>query len=441
MLVEAIAPALACAFTPRGGGRTLALTGGMVLVEALRDHWPFGGLPMGGVPLGQAGGPLAGAARLGGPLMLVALVWLGGGGLAILATTVLSWARSRRHGSGPPAPRLAGGFVAASSALAVVSGLAAWGSVAPDGGRPVATLRVAAVQGGGVRGLSKAQVDPATVFAAQLDATAQIPESDAGKAPALVVWPEDVVSLNDSIDADPVRTTLAATAVRLRTTFVVGVTETVSRTTFRNEIVAFAPDGRLVARFEKVHRVPFGEYVPLRGFFEHFAGLSGVPRDAIAGHGDGLFRTPAGPLGTMVSYEVFFEERGRMATRAGAELLIVPTNTSSYATSQVPCQEVASARLQAIAEGRDLVQAAPTGFSSILDNEGRVLERSSLSTRQVLVSDVSLRKGRTIYERLGDLPVLLAAGVMVLVGWLAALASIEDSGTAHRQHKPLSHFS
>ena len=53
----------------------------MVLVEALRSTWPFGGLPLGGVALGQASSPLAGAARLGGPLLLVGLVWLGGAGL------------------------------------------------------------------------------------------------------------------------------------------------------------------------------------------------------------------------------------------------------------------------------------------------------------------------------------------------------------------------
>jgi len=209
----------------------------------------------------------------------------------------------------------------------------------------------------------------------------------------------------------------------------------VSRTQFRNEIVALAPNGRIVSSYEKVHRVPFGEYVPYRGFFEHFANLSAVPLDAIAGHGDGLLRTPSGALGAMVSYEVFFSERGWLPTRAGAQLLIVPTNTSSYATSQVPCQEVAAARLQAIAEGRDLVQAAPTGFSSIIDDDGHVLQRSSLGMRQVLVGDVSLRTGRTVYERFGDLPLLLGAGVLVLAGWLASMTSANTSDTARHERR------
>lgn len=433
MVVEALAPALACAFVPRRGGRTFALAGGMTLMEALRGTWPFGGLPLGGIALGQAGGPLAGAARIGGPLLLVALVWLGGGGLGILLETTARWFGYHPGRTLEPSPKVAGGFLAATCTLLVVAGLAGWGSVAADGGRAVSTLRVASVQGGGVRGLSKSQVDPSIVYQAQVDATSDIPFVDSGKPPTLILWPEDVVSLDDRLDSDPVRGQLARIATSAHATLVVGVTETVSSTTFRNEIVAFGPAGRIVGRFEKVHRVPFGEYVPYRGFFKHLASLSGVPLDAIPGHGNGLIRTPAGPLGTMVSYEVFFPERAWLPTRAGAELLIVPTNTSSYATSQVPCQEVAAARLQAISEGRDLVQAAPTGFSSVIDNDGRVLERTSLGKRQVLVDYVSLREGRTVYERTGDLPVLLAAAGLVLLGWLAGLGGTEVLDSARRE--------
>jgi apolipoprotein N-acyltransferase len=448
MVVESLAPAIACAVVPRGRGRTGVLVGAMVLTEALRGHWPFGGLPLGGAALGQAAGPLAGAARIGGPLVLVGMIWAAGAGLGLMAATSWAWARrerSRRRSWVASAklaplgarrarvPSKAGALFAGGLALAAVTALSWWGSDAPDGGRSVATLRVAAVQGGGARGLSKAQVDPTAVYDAQVAATQTIPEHDGGRPPSLVLWPEDVVALDDSLSSDPARSALASIAEQAHATLVVGVTETVSTTRFRNEIVAFSPTGKIVATFEKVHRVPFGEYVPYRGFFSHFASLQGVPLDAIPGHGDGLLRTPAGPLGAMVSYEVFFPERGRLPTRAGAELLIVPTNTSSYSTSQVPTQEVAAARLQAISEGRDLVQAAPTGFSSIVDNRGRVLERSRLGTRQVLVSDVSLRTGRTVYEKVGDLPVLAGAGVLVLCGWLLGLTESTTPESVRRE--------
>ena len=191
-----------------------------------------------------------------------------------------------------------------------------------------------------------------------------------------------------------------------------------SATRFRNEVVAWDPAGRVVGVFEKVHRVPFGEYVPLRGLISHLANLSAVPLDAITGHGSGLLRTPAGPLGIMVSYEVFFADRGRSSVRHGAELLVVPTNTSSYATGQVPSQEVAADEVQAVEEGRDLVQAAPTGYSTVVDHRGTLRARSALGRSQVLLSTVALRRGMTVYADTGDTPVLLAAAVLLLAGAL-----------------------
>ncbi len=175
MAVESLAPALACAVVPRGPrGRAVTLAGAMVLGEALRSTWPFGGLPMGGIALGQASGPLAGAARLGGPLLLVGLVWIAGAGLAILATTVAgraTHARATEYVGHRARPRVAGRVVLGAALLAVVAGVAAWGAFAPDGGPATGIIRVASVQGGGVRGLRKSEVAPATVTAAQVAAT------------------------------------------------------------------------------------------------------------------------------------------------------------------------------------------------------------------------------------------------------------------------------
>jgi len=432
MAVESLAPGLACAVVPRRErGRAAVLAGAMVLAEALRSTWPFGGLPIGGVALGQASSPLAGAARVGGPLLLVGLVWLGGGGVALLATTVVRkvrparTSRSQRREWSALHRALAGAL-----SVAVTLGFGAWGATAPDGGPAVHTVRVAAVQGGGARGLRKSEVDPAVVEAAQFSATNQITSHDGGRPPSLVVWPEDVVSLDAPINGSPVEKELAALAVRLHATLLVGVTETVSDQSFRNEVVAFSPTGALVARFEKVHRVPFGEYIPYRGFFKYLADLSSVPLDAVAGHGNGVLHTPAGPLGTLISYEVFYAGRGWITTRAGAQLLVDPTNTSSYLSSQVPTQEIAAARLQAVAEGRDVVQAAPTGFSAVIDHRGRVLARTDLAVRAVIVRDVALRTGRTVYERVGDLPLLVVSALLVATGWITALGADPDPDRA-----------
>jgi apolipoprotein N-acyltransferase len=267
--------------------------------------------------------------------------------------------------------------------------------------------------------VSKEQVSPTTVYDAQLSAMYAV--ASARPHPELVVWPEDVVALDRPLAGSPEAATLSRLAKHLRTTLLVGVTEPASATTFRNEVVAWGPNGNIVGIFEKVHRVPFGEYVPFRSFFAHFADLSGVPTDAVPGDGTGLMRTPAGPLGLLVSFEIFYADRSHGSVRAGAELLTVPTNTSSYSTSQVPTQETAAAVVQTIETGRDLAQAAPTGFSAVVTHRGVVVERSDLGKRQELFATVALRRGMTPYDHWGDLPVLILSALALALGWVRQL--------------------
>jgi apolipoprotein N-acyltransferase len=165
-----------------------------------------------------------------------------------------------------------------------------------------------------------------------------------------------------------------------------------------------------------VRRVPFGEYIPFRSIVDKVGDLSAVPADAIKGTGPGLLPTPAGRLGVLISYEVFFNDRSRKAVAAGAEVLLVPTNAASFSTSQVPTQELAAARLRALESGRWLAQAGPTGYSAVVSPDGEVLRRSRLGARQVLTARLHARHGRTLFDRWGDVPLAVLAGLGVLVG-------------------------
>jgi apolipoprotein N-acyltransferase len=235
----------------------------------------------------------------------------------------------------------------------------------------------------------------------------------------LVLWPEDVVdvSTEGAVDASPEGADVAAVAVRLDAPLVAGVVEDAGPEHFRNASVVWSAEGQIIDRYDKVHRVPFGEYVPGRSLIKHVVNLDVISRDALAGRGPGLIRTPVGRFGVVISYEVFFADRARAATRAGGSLLLVPTNASSFKTSQVPSTEVATAQLRAIENGRDLAQAAPTGFGGFIDNHGRLLQRTVLSRRQVLQRTMHLRTGRTLYVRFGDTPVALLAVALVTAGW------------------------
>jgi apolipoprotein N-acyltransferase len=411
VVIEVAIVAVAVLLVPPGRGRMLAFPAALVLAEAARGRWPFGGLPLAGIDLGQVGGPLAPAARLGGHLLLVALVGLGGVALAALYECL-----PRRQ---PPEDRPSGSIrrrrlllpALGAAALVLASALA---GAAAGGGTPGPVLRVASVQGGGPRGLRAIDVDPSVVFEAQLEASGAIrPPVD------LVVWPEDVVRVDGTLEGSPEDVAMSALARRLQATVVAGVVEDlVDRPSrFRNAAVAWGPDGTRVARYDKVHRVPFGEYVPLRSLIDRLANLSAVPRDAIAGRGPGVLRTPVAPLGVLVSYEVFFAGRARAAVQAGGQVVLVPTNASSYRTSQVPAQELAAARLRALETGRPVVQSAPTGYSALVDAGGKVLSKTRLGRPAVLQGAVRLRSGQTLATRLGDGAAVLMALMALAGGW------------------------
>ncbi|HEX2064848.1 MAG TPA: apolipoprotein N-acyltransferase, partial [Acidimicrobiales bacterium] len=318
-------------------------------------------------------------------------------------------------------------FRQAAVGVAVVVVVAVTGWLAPDGGDGP-TIRTALVQGGGPRGFRATETDAAEVVRRHLAASAELrPPLD------LVLWPEDVVDVEGPTRRAPEGAQLADVARRNRTTLVAGVVEGAGDDHFRNAALAWSPDGDLIGRYDKAKRVPFGEYVPLRGVVEDLVDLSAIPRDALAGSGPGLLRTPPADAGVLISYEVFFARRGRAAVRAGGDLLLVPTNAASFSTSQMPAQELAAARLRAIEAGRDLVQASPTGYSAYVDHRGRIRVRTALGRRAVVQRTVTLRTDPTVYVALGDWP-LVTASVLALGGawWLAGVPVSRRAWRARR---------
>ena len=390
VLIEVALLTIGIALVPPGRARVLGLPAALVLAEALRGIWPFGGVPIATIAQTQIGGPLSLVARIGGGLLITAVVAVAG--IALLAVV------QRR-------PRTAA--VAAGLVL-----LAAVGGAATPVGRPVGTISTAIVQGGGERGLLASDAGAADVLRAHLEASEDLPEGL-----DLVLWPENVVTVKEPVGRTAQARSLEDLAQEVDATVVAGVVER-EGDRFRNAAVVWTPSGEMAARYEKNQRVPFGEYVPMRGLLRRITDVSAIPRDAIAGSEPGILATPAGDLGVVISYEVFFPRRARDAMAAGAEVLLVPTNASSFTTSQMPALELGAARLRAIETGRDLLQAAPTGLSGVIRPDGTVVEQSDLGRRQLLLADVQRRVGDTPYTDLGDGPFVVGATLALAAAWV-----------------------
>ncbi len=350
MGVEAAFLGGAAALTPPGRGRRPAWVGALVLQDWARTYIPFGGVPLGGIPLGQAAGPLAPVARLLGELGLTGATALAA---VALEAAVVSVARGRAKWK-PREKKRDWGVGVVAVAFPVV--LAVAGAASPSG-HVVGSMRIALVQGGGQRGLRAVESNAQRVLDAQFQASGLVTDPV-----DVIVWPEDVIALTGPVAASPEAARVAAIARTHHATVLAGVTEDVGTDKFRNAIVVWSPDGTITGRYDKVHRVPFGEYVPGRWLVRHIVSLGVIPRDAIPGHGSGEVTTSAGPVGIVISYEIFFSARARSAVAGGGQVLVAPTNTASYTTTQVPAAEIAADRIRAWETGRDVVMVAPDGM-------------------------------------------------------------------------------
>jgi apolipoprotein N-acyltransferase len=385
--------AVAAALCPPGRARWLALPGLFLLAEVARWTFPFGGVPLGTLAMSQAAAPLAQTARLLGSYLVVFLVVAGG--IALSAAWERDW-------------KVAGGIV---TLLVVLYGAAL---VAPKG-HDVGPLRIAIVQGGGPQHTRAADTDPHDVFQRHLDASQLVTQPV-----DLVLWPENVVAVEGVLAKNRESAALSRLAQQLDTTLVVGATEGISDKHFLNAAIVYNPDGTMGARYDKVRVVPFGEYVPLRGLIEKVAGAnSGLPsRDAVPGTGPAILPTQVGTMGVVISWEVFFSTRARDAIGNGGEVLLNPTNGSSYWLTIVQSQQVASSRLRAIETGRWTLQAAPTGFSAIVTPDGEVTQRTGISERAILEQTIQKRQGDTISTIVGPWPMLGLSLVCIALAWV-----------------------
>lgn len=411
----------------RGEGRWLVFTRPLAhtLVEALRFSFPFGGVPLASLGIAQAAGPFAGLARVGGVILITWVVFQVG---VALGTLVGPWII--RRGATPVERTEPGAGPFALGALGVVTALVALSLVAPRGHDTAAALDIVAVQGGGEQGTRALDVPSHVVTERHLEATASI-EPDPGID--LVVWPENVVDVADFASSEQLGA-ISEQAARLDVPIAVGVTEDIAGRPGRitNAELIVTPSGEVVSRYDKVRRVPFGEYVPLRGVLEALgAPVDQVPSDAIAGTDPAVLDVPVdrdGPgververIAVVISWEVFFGGRARDGVRAGGGLVLNPTNGATYSGTIVQTQQIASSRLRAIETGRWVVQVAPTGFSAFVTPGGDVIDRTAVGERAVIRHVVPLRAGATWYLRLGDGPIILLA----LVAFVAILVYVK----------------
>jgi len=170
-----------------------------------------------------------------------------------------------------------------------------------------------------------------------------------------------------------------------------------------NSAYLFSPGRHILGRYDKIHLVPLGEYVPLSTHFPFFNSLAGIG-NITPGEEAVIFKLPRGKFGVLICFEVIFPELCRKFVREGADFMVTITNDAWFGKTSAPYQHLAQATFRSIENRIWLVRAANTGVSAFVDPWGRIKMSGGIFTSEVLTEEIEFKAhAMTFYTRHGDL--------------------------------------
>ncbi len=243
----------------------------------------------------------------------------------------------------------------------------------------------------------------------------------AARGPGIVIWPETAVP--NLIDEEVTTRYLISRALGDDSLLITGADRVLrspegEMLAAYNSLMVLNGNGDIRDIYDKVHLVPFGEYLPMRSFLDPI-GLSRLAPGSIdflpgpklrSLNIDGLPR-----VGPLICYEAIFP--GQVVDRKNRpDWLLNLSNDAWFGRSSGPYQHLAQARLRTIEEGLPMIRSTPTGVSAVIDGHGRVLARTPANAVAVLTSSLPRPLPGTAYGRVGDLGFFLLAIASLLVG-------------------------
>lgn len=232
-----------------------------------------------------------------------------------------------------------------------------------------------------------------------------------------IVWPETAMLAAPSHYPD-VEATVKRTARRCQAWLLFGNAPLGADGRSRNAATLLDPEGEERGRYDKVHLVLFGEYVPYRETFPFLERFPVRDFDYAPGEGLVLMETDGLRFGPLICFESLLPEMSREVVRRGSEILVIVTSDAWAGRSAELEQHAACSVLRAVETGRYLVRAATTGITCIIGPDGQILSSVPAYKPGSAVADIIPRRELTLYTRLGDWPlvgVCLALLVVPLV--------------------------
>ncbi|MDA8085011.1 MAG: apolipoprotein N-acyltransferase [Nitrospiraceae bacterium] len=235
----------------------------------------------------------------------------------------------------------------------------------------------------------------------------------------LIVWPETAIPFlfnEDTARSEKLTEMQKSLDAYLLFGSVMLREKTKDKTLMTNSALLLDPHGKLVYKYDKIHLVPFGEYVPLKSilFFvdKMVAGIGDyVPGDSYLRGG-----TDFGSFGTLICYEIVFPGLVRKFFVKGGDFMVTITNDAWFGRTIGPYQHFSMAVFRAIENRKPVIRAANTGISGYIDSNGRIQATTDLFSRQILPGRVKTDSTMTFYTKYGDIfSYLCIVGLIIII--------------------------
>jgi apolipoprotein N-acyltransferase len=241
-------------------------------------------------------------------------------------------------------------------------------------------------------------------------------------APPLIIWAENPAPFYFTRD-QVFRNAVERMARQGRAYVVVNTVVPLGsgRSEITNSAVVVDPEGREILQYDKMHLVPFGEYVPAWAFPDKIGRITSEVGNFVPGTSYRVAQTPEGTMGIFICYEDIFPQLVRRIALAGAQVLVNISNDTWFGDSAAAFQELEMARLRAIENRRYLLRATNDGITALIDPYGRVEKQIVRRRTTVLTADFSYCRGQTFYTRHGDVFAWLCTALAAMMMLVAAI--------------------
>ena len=285
------------------------------------------------------------------------------------------------------------------SLLSIIVGYGSW-RLAKLEGHHGPTFKVALVQGNIAQ---DTKWDPA-FQQTTLEKYGRLTKEVAKNQPQLVIWPETATPFYFLADRKNTET-LFRQVREIQVPLLFGSPAYRRKgelLKFYNRAYLLDGSGMLIGYYDKIHLVPFGEYVPWKRLLFFVDKLVQAAGDFASGEKAVVLDMLPAKVGVLICYEAIFPELSRDLVNAGANFLVNITNDAWFGRSSAPYQHLSMAVLRSVENRVAMARCANTGISGFIDSRGRILQVTTLFEDATMLGSIQLGEGKTLYTRYGD---------------------------------------